>query len=128
MRCHTRHYPNLDCAGPVRKPFPGDSNDHIRDTTPPILTVPPDQILECPSDASTNVTGIATGQDACGQVTIRYSDSVSNICGNAKLIRRTWIATDECGNVTSKLQTITVQDKTAPSLIIPADRTGMPDR
>ena len=33
----------------------------VRDTTPPSLTAPPDITLECPDDASTNLTGDGNG-------------------------------------------------------------------
>jgi len=37
----------------------------VRDTTKPALTCPPDLVLECPADTSTNATGVATAQDTC---------------------------------------------------------------
>src|SRR5206468_4087550 len=45
----------------------------------------------------------------------------TNICGGSKIISRTWIATDGCGNSASGIQTITVRDRTPPSLRLPAD-------
>jgi hypothetical protein len=94
----------------------------IRDTTPPTITAPPDLVLECPADTRTNATGVATAQDGCSSVSLSYSDVVSNTCGGAKVISRTWLATDACGNSTNALQTITVRDTTPPSLIIPPDQ------
>jgi hypothetical protein len=91
----------------------------VRDTAPPTLTVPPNLVLECPADTGTNSTGVATAQDACSAVAITYSDSVSNVCAGAKLIARTWTATDSCGHTTSAVQTITVRDTTPPSLVAP---------
>ena len=94
----------------------------VRDTTPPVVTAPPDLTLECPGDDRTNVTGVATAQDGCGSVTIGYSDSVSYTCGSARIITRTWTATDTCGNSTNAIQTITVRDTTPPTLMCAADR------
>lgn len=91
----------------------------VRDTTPPILACPPDRVLECPADIGTNVTGLATAQDGCGQVTLRFSDAVSARCGNTKVITRTWTATDSCGNSSQCAQTITVRDTTPPTIICP---------
>src|ERR1051326_9529122 len=91
----------------------------VRDTTKPTLTCPSDLVLECPADTSTNATGMATAQDTCGQVIIRYSDIVTNTCGVTKIISRTWTATDACGNVASCVQKITVRDTTRPSLSCP---------
>ncbi len=93
----------------------------VRDTTPPTLTLPPNVVLECPADTSTNATGVATAQDTCSQVTVRYSDSVSNICGGAKVIARAWTATDACGNSTTAVQTITLRDTTPPTITCPPD-------
>ena len=56
-------------------------------------------------------------QDACGTVTITYSDSISNGCGGTKVVSRLWTATDACGNSTNAVQTITVRDTTAAALI-----------
>src|SRR5207244_3573828 len=39
------------------------------------------------------------------------------------VIRRTWIATDDCGNFSSCAQTITVRDTTPPTLACQPDRT-----
>src|SRR5206468_895687 len=95
----------------------------VRDTTPPIITCPANLVLECPANTSTNVTGVATAQDGCGQVTVRYSDSVVTGCGASKVISRTWTATDQCGNTTNAVQTITVRDTTKPTITCPADVT-----
>jgi hypothetical protein len=95
----------------------------VQDTTPPTISCPPDVVLECPANTTTNVTGVATGQDGCGTVTIAYSDSVSNICGGSKVISRRWTATDQCGNSTSCVQKITLRDTTPPTITCPPDVT-----
>jgi hypothetical protein len=90
----------------------------VRDTTPPVLALPPNRTLNCPGDTRTNNTGVATATDVCGSVTISYSEVASNSCGITKTIWRTWTAVDQCGNTSSGLQTIIVQD-TAPTLTCP---------
>src|SRR5439155_599061 len=82
----------------------------VRDTTPPRITCPTNVVLQCPANISTNATGMATATDACSSVTIAYSDSVSNTCGGAQLIYRTWTAIDACSNSATCVQTITVRD------------------
>ncbi|MCI0748127.1 MAG: hypothetical protein L0Y58_22200 [Verrucomicrobia subdivision 3 bacterium] len=94
----------------------------VRDTVAPTINCPPNLVLDCPADTRTNVTGVATAQDVCGGVTITYSDSTTNNCTGTKVIARTWTATDECGNRSSCVQTITVQDIAKPILTIPIDR------
>src|SRR5439155_110252 len=93
----------------------------IRDTTPPTLICPTNAVLECPSTATTNLTGVATASDGCSSVIVTYSDSVSNTCGGSKIISRTWTATDACGNSNRCVQTITVRDTTPPAITCPPD-------
>src|SRR5207253_5639194 len=93
----------------------------VRDTTKPSLTCPPDLVLECPADTSTSATGVATAQDTCSQVTVRYSDSVSNGCSGTSVILRTWTASDQCSNSISCVQKITVRDITKPTITCPPD-------
>jgi hypothetical protein len=93
----------------------------VNDTIPPTLACPEDLILQCPADTRTNATGVATAQDDCGQVTVNYNDVASNGCGGTTVIARTWTATDQCGNSSSRVQTITVRDTTAPVIACPRD-------
>ena len=96
----------------------------VNDTAAPVLTVPADRILDCPNIiTSTNVTGVATATDSCSPATVSYTDAVTNGCGYAKTIARTWVATDECGNSVSRVQKITVRDISAPTLNVPANVT-----
>lgn len=95
----------------------------VRDITAPSLIIPPNMTLECPADTSTNNTGIAIAQDGCSATTVTYSDVVSNSCGGTELIQRTWTARDQCGNVTNRVQLITVRDTTRPSLVLPPNIT-----
>jgi hypothetical protein len=95
----------------------------VNDAAPPVLTCPPSLVLDCPADTRTNFTGVATATDGCSRVNVVYSDAVTNGCGFTTVITRTWIATDECGNAVSQVQTITVRDITAPVLTIPANVT-----
>src|SRR5439155_16230892 len=67
----------------------------------------------------TNVTGVPIATDGCGSVTVIYSDVVSNGCGLTRAVQRLWTATDQCGNSTNGLQTISVIDTTKPSISCP---------
>ncbi|WP_299229833.1 hypothetical protein, partial [uncultured Psychroserpens sp.] len=39
------------------------------------------------------------------------------------VITRTWTLTDDCDNTTTLVQTITIEDTTAPTFTVPADIT-----
>ena len=94
----------------------------VRDTTPPAIFCPQSLTLEAPAVTTTNVTGVATATDACSTPAISYTDAVVNNCGSTKVISRTWRATDQCGNGSTCVQTITVTDVTKPVLTIPTNR------
>ncbi|WP_232817805.1 Ig-like domain-containing protein, partial [Winogradskyella tangerina] len=100
-----------------------DQTITVIDTTDPIINVPADITIECTDDESSAYTGVATGSDTCGTVTITESDVETAACGNTKTIVRTWTVTDECGNAVSADQTITVIDTTDPIINVPADIT-----
>jgi|GEM_PF-1495581 len=107
----------------------------VQDTTAPIITLPLNVTIECNgvfvegnfvcnpttgSYAPTGIsTGIATAIDNCAPVAficIEYSDVFEpGNCGFAGIVRRTWTATDPCGNQSSGVQIITIVDTTPPA-------------
>ena len=75
------------------------------DTNPPVLVVPCDVIFQCTDcDIDPANTGTATATDEC-TFTITHKDVVIGDC--PKVVKRTWTATDENGNCSSGVQTIT---------------------
>ncbi|MEZ5031033.1 MAG: DUF5011 domain-containing protein [Saprospiraceae bacterium] len=98
----------------------------VEDTTPPAITCPADVVVECSDDLSSATQGVATATDNCDMApVVTESDNVlPGACPNAWTIERTWTATDACGNNTSCLQTITVDDTTPPTFDLPADIVG----
>jgi hypothetical protein len=86
----------------------------VIDTTPPAITCPPNVTLECPADTSVEANGSASAVDTCSSVAITHSDLWQPGCGNTGILTRTWTATDDCGNSSSSLQTLTVVDTTPP--------------
>ena len=86
----------------------------VVDNTAPVLTIPADVTVECDSIPQ---VGTPTATDNCDQeVTIVYNgeEKVEGSCTNSYVLKRTWTATDNCGNSTTKTQTITIIDTKAP--------------
>jgi hypothetical protein len=89
----------------------------INDTTPPVNTCPPDVIIECNDSSDPSNTGIATATDVCDPTpNITFTDTVTpGDCLQVSTIERTWVATDNCGNVSAScVQIIDVVDTTPP--------------
>lgn len=96
----------------------------LQDTVAPALSgVPADATVECSAipDPPT-----VTATDNCSEPTVEMTETVEPGAGAGKgTIRRTWTATDACGNNTSATQMLTVIDTTAPELVgVPADMTA----
>jgi hypothetical protein len=88
------------------------------DKEAPVLSGCPQSItVKCYADVPAPAS--VTALDACDGVReVSYSEQQSkerSSCGN--VITRTWWASDECGNSTSCVQTITVNDDVAPEVI-----------
>jgi len=97
-------------------------NITVADTVSPTFTVPDDIALDCNEDP-TDITltgGITDAADNCGldNPEATYTDAVTDgDCEGATVISRSWTLSDNCGNETTLVQTITVQDTTAPVLV-----------
>ncbi|WP_235297204.1 T9SS type B sorting domain-containing protein [Portibacter marinus] len=92
----------------------------ITDNTEPEIICPADVVLQCPADIDPSNTGVATGSDDCGPVSISYEDVRTDLCGNTFEIERTWTAVDLCGLTTECVQIIAVIDDTPPA-VTPAE-------
>ncbi len=99
----------------------------VDDFTAPTFVVPQDITIDCDDDPQDlNLTGNATDVlDNCDPIrTISYTDVVLNgNCPGNSVITRTWRARDICGNVTGKIQTITIVDDESPDFVVPDDIT-----
>jgi uncharacterized repeat protein (TIGR01451 family) len=100
----------------------------VSDTTAPTITCPPDLTVECGASTDPASTGRATATDDYDpSPTVIYSDTLLPLPGEWA-IARTWRATDQSGNSTTCLQTITVRDTTPPVFShCPSDIVVAPD-
>ena len=87
----------------------------VVDNSKPTLTIPPNQTIAC--NVAIPPVGTATATDGCGgTVHILYlgQTTANAVCPGNYQIRRTWRATDACGNSTVATQTIQVADNQPP--------------
>ena len=107
-----------------------NANIRVGDNTKPTFTVPANQVIykdgQCNYDAAPALTGDVTDEsDNCDQsLNATYSDeTAAGSCTGETILSRTWTLTDDCGNATVKVQTITIRDTISPSFTRPADIT-----
>jgi hypothetical protein len=95
------------------------------DVDPPQITCPPDTTVPCDGAWTPDDVGIAFAEDNCDtNVVIAHTDSiVPGACPQEFVIRRTWTATDDCENVASCVQLISVEDNVDPQITCPGDVT-----
>jgi PKD repeat protein len=86
----------------------------ITDNVVPVITCPTNKTITCFRDSTLSINGVATATDNCSTPRISYRDSLSSGLPCNGFIRRTWTASDFCGNVSSCIQTITVKDTVPP--------------
>ena len=89
----------------------------VNNTKAPILVgVPPNATINC--NATAMIPAVVTAEGNCDKSVVVLMNEVNtpnSPCGYT--LKRTWTATDNCGNSSSKIQTITVIDTEAPKLL-----------
>ncbi|MCG8821230.1 VWA domain-containing protein, partial [Tenacibaculum finnmarkense] len=102
----------------------------VEDNIKPTFTAPADITIStdanCVFDVSVGKTGVVSDEaDNCStglKATFTDVEKVGT-CEGEKIITRTWILTDDCGNSTQKDQIITVEDNIKPTFTAPKDVT-----
>ncbi len=94
----------------------------ITDTTAPVITLPADVTKEATGPTTPVDVGQATAIDlAADSVTITRNPTDNAFAVGVHKI--TWTATDASSNEATATQTVTITDKTAPVITLPADVT-----
>jgi len=96
----------------------------VFDNNAPEITCPGNISIDCDIPVNPANTGMAIASDNCDSVpAITYDDIINpGSCPHSYSIQRTWTATDDCGNSSSCIQVISVQDISPPVLVgIPGD-------
>ena len=94
----------------------------IADTTPPSIVCPANISIECQESTDPSTTGIATASDNCSSViSPSFEDDSSGLtgCGNTGTLIRVWTADDDCGNLQTCTQSISISDSTPPEITCP---------
>ena len=98
----------------------------INDQTAPTFTAPANVNIPCDASTDPDFTGRPTIDIGnCGGTnnTATYSDVITpGSCANNYSIARTWRVSDQCGNHTEHVQTITLEDKTPPVINCPGNK------
>ncbi|MEY4964191.1 MAG: hypothetical protein RLZZ323_1510, partial [Bacteroidota bacterium] len=87
----------------------------VQDTTPPVVPeVPTNITIECSSDIPPMIS--LTAKDNClGDLTVEGTNNIKKgDCKNSYVITRTWTFRDDCNNIATTSQTITIEDNIAP--------------
>ena len=94
----------------------------ITDSTIPIMTAPVDITINCIGNSSPAITGMASAIDNCDPEPLVFVEGdtvLQQNCSNQLEIIRSFASMDECGNISSCTQRITVQDTISPEFSIP---------
>ncbi|MFN0013893.1 MAG: HYR domain-containing protein [Saprospiraceae bacterium] len=91
----------------------------ISDTKAPALIGLPVATVSVECSEAVPAVAVVTATDNCAApVDVEFSEvEIPGTCSNQYSVTRTWTAEDDCGNITSFVQTITVNDTKAPALI-----------
>ena len=84
---------------------------NVQDTTRPSFVIPQNITISCADDIDDlAITGnYLSAVDLCSAVTVDYTDKIDlSGCNGSGEIRRSWTATDLCGNANTQVQIITV--------------------
>ena len=98
----------------------------VDDQTPPMITCPGPVTVACAGDVPAPNINLVVATDGCGgvvTVTFVGDVTVAGTCANRFTITRTYRATDVCGNSSTCIQVITVNDNIAPTLTCPGPIT-----
>ena len=93
----------------------------VRDTLPPVLSIPADITAEATGQLTAVDIGTATATDADPNPTVTHDAPESFPLGTTTV---TWTATDSGGRTTTATQTVTVRDTTPPVVTAPAGVTA----
>lgn len=95
---------------------------YVLELESPAISCPPDILVHCERDVNPSFTGFATAVDNCepNPLIIFSDEEVGSFPCDYQIIR-TWSVSDQCGNVSTCNQNITVIDNVPPIITCPND-------
>ncbi len=96
----------------------------VVDTIAPIFTnIPLDTLLSCEQSIPDTPPTITDNCDGVDELTSSMTETIeAGSCPNEQIITRKWLSSDECGNMDSVIQIITIVDTIAPVFLgVPND-------
>ncbi|MCB0642531.1 MAG: hypothetical protein KDC44_12870, partial [Phaeodactylibacter sp.] len=98
----------------------------IYDQLAPVITCPPNQTVSCNQPIGPDLMGYAFVLD-CSPYTTSHYDSYQDLGCNDPMgiVSRTWLSTDSYGNMSSCVQTFTVQQATLGNVTFPPNLDGI---
>ncbi|MFM8489621.1 MAG: hypothetical protein ACKOCH_25070, partial [Bacteroidota bacterium] len=89
---------------------------NVQDVVPPVVTfIPADVVVSCSAVPAVGSPIASDNCDAAPQITYNGDTRIDGACPDSYILKRKWTITDNCGNSTTAVQTISVQDITPPS-------------
>ena len=110
-----RTWTATDCAG---NSIFATQTITVTDDEPPVLSIPADASMDCNNIPAASPSD-ATATDNCSNASISYGGEMIIGTECPYEIHRVWTAEDECGNVVTATQIITVTDAEPPVLGAP---------
>lgn len=110
-KCGTYVYVRIWTAAGVTGTTTARQHIRFHDTTPPVLVVPEDTVVQCGEPLPAPEV---YSDDACSWVDTKLEVSITEHNECEYTMVRTWTAKDGCGNSTQKKQVIEVVDTLAP--------------
>ena len=123
MRVRMSYLPDDGPIQPCGTSMWGEVEDYLIQVVQPegVLTLddtPDDVEISCEADTSISALGDVTANTTCNagtSINSSYSDEVMDgDCANEYTITRSWVIEDQCGNIVTYQQEITVVDEESP--------------
>src|SRR5262249_39290968 len=93
-------------------------------TNPPVLVCQPNKTVECTTVWNFDPPTVLTNGGGTNAASVTILRTFTNgLCGSTFIATRIWLASNDCANVTTCTQTVTVVDTMPPMIVCAPPRT-----